>query len=65
MAPVNYLVSQPEAVTASLRKILDLARSQGRLSTVLAAARYIVDELGYDPMRFGESRNYRESREDP
>lgn len=59
MAPVNYRVSQPEIVTASLRRFFELARSQGRLPLVVAAARFMVDELAYDPMRFGESRTYR------
>ena len=58
MPPVNFRVSQPESVTRSFRDILILARSQGRQALVLRAGRYMLDELAYDPMRYGESRNY-------
>jgi len=61
MLPVNYRVSQPESVTNALRAILTLARTQGRPALVLRAARYMVDELAYDPTHIGESRSYREA----
>jgi hypothetical protein len=54
--PVNYRVSQPQTITAQFLQITALARSQGRLPLVLRASRYVMDELAYDPLHFGESR---------
>ncbi len=59
MPPVNYRVSQSQAVTDSLRAIIERARSQGRLRLVVEASRYMIDELAYDPLHFGESRRFR------
>lgn len=56
MPPVNYRVSQPVAVTEAFRAVLARAAAEGRLGRVLAAARYMFDELAYDPARFGEAR---------
>jgi hypothetical protein len=61
MPPLNYRVSQPETVTDSVRVIFEQARSQGRLALVVQAARYMIDELAYDPTHFGESRQSRTS----
>ena len=56
MPPVNYLVSEPGAVKAAFRSLLDRAPAEGRLPVVLQAARYVWDELAYDPTHLGESR---------
>ncbi|HSQ57309.1 MAG TPA: hypothetical protein VLM40_16425 [Gemmata sp.] len=54
--PINYQVSQPPTVTDQFLLITALARAQGRLRLVLRASRYLLDELAYDPIHFGESR---------
>lgn len=54
--PVNYHVSQSQLVEEQFLQLVARATEQGRRKLVLRAARYIVEELGYDPVRFGESR---------
>jgi hypothetical protein len=54
--PVNYRVSEPGVVKDAFRSLLDRAQSEGRLALVLRAARYVWDELAYDPAHLGESR---------
>lgn len=54
--PVNYNVSQSQLVTEQFRQVIALATSQGRRRLALRAARYMIDELAYDPVQFGESR---------
>ena len=58
MPPVHFQISYSRAVQESFERLLDMARAEGRLSLALRAARYMWDELGYDPMSFGESRGY-------
>jgi hypothetical protein len=36
--------------------LVELAARQGRRRLVLRAARYVIEELAYDPNHFGESR---------
>jgi hypothetical protein len=54
--PVNYRVSQSQLVEEQFLRLVALATEQGRRRLVLRAARYVVEELAYDPARFGESR---------
>ncbi len=54
--PVNYRVSQSQLTTERFRELVALAAQQGRRRLVLRAARYAIDELAYDPLKFGESR---------
>jgi hypothetical protein len=54
--PVNYRVSQSQLVNEQFLHLVALATEQGRRRLVLRAARYVVEELAYDPVRFGESR---------
>ena len=56
MPPIHYRVSQPGMVTEALRIILSRAKFENRLPLVLKAARFLFDELAYDPLHFGESR---------
>jgi hypothetical protein len=55
---VNYTVSQPQAVTEAFVQLADVAAREGRRPLVFRAARYMLDELAYDPMGFGESRGF-------
>jgi hypothetical protein len=54
--PVNYQVSQSQLVTEQFLQLVALATEQGRRHLFLRAARYVIEELAYDPVRFGESR---------
>lgn len=54
--PVNYTVSQSQLLTEQFLQLVELATRQGRRRLVLRAARYVVEELAYDPNHFGESR---------
>jgi hypothetical protein len=54
--PANYRVSEPGAVKAAFRSLLERAHAEGRLRLVLDAARYLWDDLAYDPGWLGESR---------
>ena len=56
--PVNYRVSQSQLTAEQFRQLMALAQSQGRRQLVLRAARYVIDELAYDPLKFGESRGH-------
>ncbi len=58
MPPVHFQISHSQAVQESFERLLDVARAEGRLALALRAARYMWDELAYDPMSFGESRGY-------
>ena len=58
MPPTNYTVSQPGAVNEEFRRLAALAAEQGRRPLVFRAAGYMLDELAYDPLRFGESREF-------
>lgn len=60
MPPHNYSISQPQIVSESFRILLQGARSRGD-RVMLAAAKYMLDELSYDPHRFGESRGFSEA----
>jgi hypothetical protein len=57
MPPVYYQISHSRAVQESFERLLDTARAEGRFAMALRAAHY-RDELGYDPMSFGESRGH-------
>jgi hypothetical protein len=61
MPPVNYQVVEPESVTDDFRAIISRARAERRIVLVRRAARYLLDELAYDPTRLGESRARLES----
>ena len=63
MPPIHYRVSQPGMVTEALRIILARAKFENRLPLVLKAARFLFDELAYDPLHFGESRGFLKSAE--
>jgi hypothetical protein len=54
--PVNYHVSQSQLITEQFLQLVELATQQGRRRLILRAARYMIEELAYDPTRFGESR---------
>ncbi|MBN9122818.1 MAG: hypothetical protein J0I06_27385 [Planctomycetes bacterium] len=54
--PVSYRVSQSQLVTEQFLQLVALATEQGRRRLVLRAARYVMEELAYAPVRFGESR---------
>lgn len=54
--PVNYCVSQFQLVNEKFLQLVALATAQGRRQLVLRAARYMIEELAYDPVHFGESR---------
>jgi hypothetical protein len=54
--PVNYRVSQSQLVTEQFLQLIELATAQGRRRLALRAARYLMEELAYDPVHFGESR---------
>jgi len=56
MPPVNYKVSQPGVVSDAVRALLRRAEAEGRLALVVQAAKYMRDELAYDPTHFGEAR---------
>jgi hypothetical protein len=58
--PINFKVSQPRVVSEQFRAIILQASSESN-GIVPKAARYMLDELAYDPLRFGESREYREA----
>lgn len=58
MPPINYQVSYPAVVAEAFRRLLDRATAEGRLPLVLRAGRYMMDELAYEPQRFGESRGF-------
>ncbi len=58
MVPVNYRVSEPQSVRQAFREILDRSEQDNQLAIVLRAARYMMEELAYDPMRCGESRGF-------
>jgi hypothetical protein len=58
MPPVNYTVSQPQAVTEAFVDLAARAAREGRRPLIFRAARYMLDELAYDPMQFGESREF-------
>jgi hypothetical protein len=53
--PVNDTVSQSQLIMGQFVQSVALATEQGRL-LVLRAARYVIEELAYDPNHFGESR---------
>lgn len=53
--PVNYRVSQSQLVEEQFLQLVTLATEQGRRRLVLRAARYVIEELAYDPAGFGES----------
>jgi len=55
-SPINFRVSQPAHVTAQFLQLVALGQLQGRRRLVLRACKYIMDELAYDPLHFGESR---------
>jgi hypothetical protein len=55
-SPTNYQVSQLQDVTEQFLQLVALAELQGRRALVLRASKYIMDELAYDPLHFGESR---------
>lgn len=57
MPPVNYRVTEPGVVKDEFRRILARAEAEGRLAAVVGAARYMLDELAYDPAHFGEARD--------
>ena len=56
--PVNFRVSQSQLTAEQFRHLMALAHQQGRRGLVLRAARYMIDELAYDPVKFGESRGH-------
>lgn len=58
MPPVNFLVSQSQVISDAFRKLMDQAQTEGRLTLVLRASRYLLDELAYDPLRWGEPREH-------
>lgn len=58
MPPVYYQISHSLAVQESFERLLETAREEGRFALALRAAHYLWDELGYDPMSFGESRGH-------
>ena len=58
MSPVNFTVSHSKVVADEFQRLIELAKSQGRLRLAVRAGRFLWDELGYDPESFGESREY-------
>lgn len=54
--PINYRVSQSQAVTERYLQLFAQAVILDRRRIFLVASRYIVEELAYDPLHFGESR---------
>lgn len=54
--PINFQVSQSQQVTEQFLALAALAQIQGRRAAVFRACLYIMDELAYDPLHFGESR---------
>jgi hypothetical protein len=54
--PINYQVSQSKLITEEFLQLVAQAEVLGHRKNVLAASRYIIDELSYEPLRFGESR---------
>jgi len=61
MPPVNYRVSEPGLVRDAFRPLAARARAGGWAALLASAARYLYDELAYDPAHFGESRGRFES----
>ena len=61
MPPVYYTVTELGVVKDAFRALLNRAAAEGRLPIVLAAARYLLDELAYAPAPLGESRGRLES----
>lgn len=54
--PINYQVSQSQQVTEQFLELAARAQVQGRRADVFRACLYIMDEMAYDPLHFGESR---------
>lgn len=54
--PVNYHVSQSQLVTEQFLQVVAAAAAQGCRQLFLRAARYVIEDLAYDPAGFGESR---------
>lgn len=52
---VRYRVTNSAAVSEQFRAIAEEARTTGRLPKLLAAARWIMEELARSPLEFGES----------
>lgn len=55
MSDEPYRVINSAAVAEQFRALVEQARAAGRLRSVLAAARWIVEELSRTPAEFGES----------
>lgn len=54
--PINYRVSQPKLVTDQFLQLFARAEQLGLRNIFLEASEYAMDELAYDPLHFGESR---------
>jgi hypothetical protein len=54
--PINYRVSQSQIVTEQFRQLFARAERLGWRRIFLVASHYMMDELAYDPIHFGESR---------
>jgi hypothetical protein len=54
--PINYQVSQSQLVTEQFLELFARAEQLGFRTIFLEASRYMIDELAYEPLRFGESR---------
>ena len=54
--PINYEVSQSRLVTEQFLQLFARAEQLGWREVFLEAGGYMMDELAYEPLRFGESR---------